>query len=71
MLGGDNIDLALAHLAESRLNTDNKKLSAANLSHLLEQCRIAKERLLAEDAPEQLNVTLLGGGSSFGGFDFD
>lgn len=63
MLGGDNIDLALAHLAESRLNTDNKKLSAANLSHLLEQCRIAKERLLAEDAPEQLNVTLLGGGS--------
>ena len=63
MLGGDNIDLALAHLAESRLSTDNKKLSAANLSHLLEQCRIAKERLLAEDAPEQLNVTLLGGGS--------
>jgi len=63
MLGGDNIDLALAHLAESRLNTDNEKLSAANLSHLLEQCRIAKERLLAEDSPEQLNVTLLGGGS--------
>jgi molecular chaperone DnaK (HSP70) len=44
MLGGDNIDLALAHLAESRLSTDNKKLSAADLSHLLEQCRIAKER---------------------------
>lgn len=63
MLGGDNIDLALAHLAESRLSTGNKKLSAANLSHLLEQCRIAKERLLAEDAPEKLNVTLLGGGS--------
>jgi len=63
MLGGDNIDLALAHLAESRLSTDNKKLSAADLSHLLEQCRIAKERLLAEDAPEQLNVTLLGGGA--------
>lgn len=63
MLGGDNIDLALAHLAESRLSTDNKKLSAADLSHLLEQCRIAKERLLADDAPEQHNVTLLGGGA--------
>jgi len=63
MLGGDNIDLALAHLAESRLSSDKKKLSAADLSYLLEQCRIAKERLLADDAPEQLNVTLLGSGS--------
>ena len=63
MLGGDNIDLALAHLAESRLGNGEKRLSAADLSQLIEQCRIAKERLLAEDAPEQINVTLLGGGS--------
>ncbi|WAK00993.1 Hsp70 family protein [Methylobacter sp. YRD-M1] len=63
MLGGDNIDLALAHLAESRLVRDDRRLSAADLSQLIEQCRIAKERLLAEDAPEQVNVTLLGGGS--------
>jgi molecular chaperone DnaK (HSP70) len=63
MLGGDNIDLALAHLAESRLGAADKRLSAADFSQLIEQCRIAKERLLAEDAPEQVNVTLLGGGS--------
>jgi len=63
MLGGDNIDLALAHLAESRINTESKKLSAADLSHLLEQCRITKEQLLADNAPDSLNVTLLGGGS--------
>ena len=63
MLGGDNIDLALAHLAEGRISSGDKKLSAADLSQLLEQCRIAKERLLADDAPEQYNVTLLGGGS--------
>ncbi|WP_020160294.1 Hsp70 family protein [Methylobacter marinus] len=63
MLGGDNIDLALAHLAESRLVSDGKRLSPADLSQLIEQCRLAKERLLAEDAPEQVNVTLLGGGS--------
>lgn len=63
MLGGDNIDLALAHLVESRLRTGDKKLSTADLSQLLEQCRVAKERLLAADAPEQLPVTLLGGGS--------
>jgi len=63
MLGGDNIDLALAHLAESRLVSGDRRLSAADLSQLIEQCRLAKERLLAEDAPVQVNVTLLGGGS--------
>ncbi|MGZ8935717.1 MAG: Hsp70 family protein, partial [Methylobacter sp.] len=63
MLGGDNIDLALAHLAESRLTQGEKRLSAADLSQLIEQCRLAKERLLAENAPEHMNVTLLGGGS--------
>jgi len=67
MLGGDNIDLALAHLAESRLGNDEKRLSAADLSQLIEQCRIAKERLLAEDGSEQINVTLLGGGSKLVG----
>ncbi len=63
MLGGDNIDLALAQLAESRINRSDKKLSVADFSQLIEQCRIAKECLLAEDAPEQVNITLLGGGS--------
>lgn len=63
MLGGDNLDLALAHLAESRLRDGDKKLSAAELSQLLEQCRAVKERLLADDAPQQLPVTLLGSGS--------
>ena len=63
MLGGDNIDLALAHLAESRLLNGQNRLSQADLSQLLEQCRLAKEQLLAEDAPEQVTVTLLGGGS--------
>jgi molecular chaperone DnaK (HSP70) len=66
MLGGDNIDLALAHLAESRLVDlagGAKRLSAADLSQLIEQCRLAKEHLLAEDAPEHVTVTLLGGGS--------
>ena len=63
MLGGDNIDLALAHLAESRITGGQKKLSAADLSQLIEQCRLAKEHLLADDAPEHWSVTLLGGGS--------
>lgn len=63
MLGGDNIDLALAHLAEQQIATVDKRLTAADLSQLIEQCRLVKEKLLADDAPEQLKVTLLGGGS--------
>jgi molecular chaperone DnaK (HSP70) len=68
MLGGDNIDLALAHTAEARLTNGEKRLSAAELSQLLEQCRAAKEKLLTEDAPESVKVTLLASGSKlFGG----
>ncbi len=63
MLGGDNMDLGLAHLAESRLATDGARLGTARLSQLLQQCRNAKEQLLAENAPEQISVTLLGSGA--------
>jgi molecular chaperone DnaK (HSP70) len=62
ILGGDNMDLALAHLAESRLG-NTERLSAGRLAQLSERCRAAKEQLLAPDAPEQVNVTLLGAGS--------
>ena len=62
ILGGDNMDLALAHLAESRLG-NTERLSAGRLAQLTERCRTAKEQLLAPDAPEQVTVTLLGSGS--------
>jgi molecular chaperone DnaK (HSP70) len=63
MLGGDNIDLTLAHLAEQRLVRGEQRLSTAELSQLVEQCRAAKERLLCPEAPESAPVTLLGAGS--------
>lgn len=76
ILGGDNMDLALAHLAESRMaagaagnageagNAGNPaRLSAGRLAQLTERCRAAKEQLLAADAPERATVTLLGAGS--------
>ncbi|MEZ5510119.1 MAG: Hsp70 family protein [Gammaproteobacteria bacterium] len=63
MLGGDNVDLALAHQAEARIHTDGKKLSAASLSQLIQQSRKAKELLLGDAAPESAKVTLLGSGS--------
>lgn len=63
MLGGDNMDLALAHLVESRLSTGEGRLSAARFSQLAARCRAAKEQLLAGDAPDTVQLTLLGGGA--------
>ncbi|HEX6243710.1 MAG TPA: Hsp70 family protein, partial [Polyangiales bacterium] len=64
MLGGDNMDMTLARVAEPELTgAAGERLPAARFSQLVEQCRGVKERLLASDAPEQLNVSILGGGS--------
>ncbi len=63
MLGGDNMDLGLAHVAESRIAASGGSLDMARFSQLIQQCRSAKERLLAEGAPENLTVTVLGAGS--------
>ncbi|WP_274058173.1 Hsp70 family protein [Vibrio parahaemolyticus] len=62
MLGGDNLDLALAHLAESRFS-QNKKLTAASLTKLIQQTRKAKENLLSTSAPNEVKITMLGSGS--------
>lgn len=62
MLGGDNLDLALAHLAETRFN-QSKKLNAASLTKLIQQTRKAKENLLSSDAPDEVKITMLGSGS--------
>jgi hypothetical protein len=69
ILGGDNMDLALAHLVESRMaeqageDATRSRLSSARLAQLTERCRAAKEQLLADDAPDHVTVTLLGAGS--------
>ena len=61
MLGGDNIDLALATLAEQRLG--KKKLSAAQFSQVIQQSRQVKERLLSDVNIASASVTVMGGGS--------
>jgi molecular chaperone DnaK (HSP70) len=66
MLGGDNMDHALARLCEAQLAGDaaQARLPAARFAQLIQQCRRAKQQLLAAESVEQLNITLLGGGSS-------
>ena len=64
LLGGDNLDLTLAWLVESKLG---KQLSIRQRSGLRRQCASAKERLLSEPNLPAVEITVLGGGSSLVG----
>lgn len=60
LLGGDNLDQALAYQLDPQKIS---ALSASRLAALVQQTRQAKETLLSKDAPETLSLTVLGGGS--------
>ena len=61
LLGGDNSDAALAHHVAQTLP---KKLDAIQFDALWQQCRSAKEQLLAEDAKgNEQSITILGRGT--------
>ncbi len=62
ILGGDNLDLALAHHLENRLKADGTELSPKQWDVLVRQSRRAKETLLGADAPAAVTVTLPGAG---------
>jgi molecular chaperone DnaK (HSP70) len=63
MLGGDNMDVALARALESRLLGRPGKLDAVQWAGLVQACRNAKETLLAADAPPRVPVGVAGRGS--------
>jgi molecular chaperone DnaK (HSP70) len=66
LLGGDNIDLAIAHLAESRLAAGDAGLSATQWDHLIARCRSLKERALGDGQTtpdETFTVSVPGRGS--------
>jgi hypothetical protein len=68
LLGGDNMDLALARHVESQLAAKNTKLDALQLHALWQQCRGAKEKLLSEEETKDSEpVTILGRGTGLVG----
>lgn len=68
LLGGDNIDLALARHLEQQLASKGTKLDAMQLHTLWQQCRLAKERLLATgNTKREEPVTILGRGTGLVG----
>jgi len=64
LLGGDNMDLALAHAAASKLAAEGTKLDHWQLRALAHSCREAKEKLLGSDGKDELPLAILGRGSS-------
>jgi hypothetical protein len=65
LLGGDNMDLALAYGVAERLDKEKgRKLDPFQFNALVQQCRIAKEHLLTHPEATSHPLVLLGRGSS-------
>lgn len=60
ILGGDNLDLALAHFVEQRLG---RQLEPSQWSILIRCCQRAKETLLGPGAPDRFTLSIPGSGS--------
>ena len=68
LLGGDNIDLALANTVSQRLAEKGTRLDTRQLQALWNHCRVAKEKLLEpETTLKDQPVTILGRGSGLVG----
>jgi hypothetical protein len=68
LLGGDNIDLALAGAVSARLAEKGTRIDTRQMQALWNNCRIAKERLLnPESTAQEQPVTILGKGTGLVG----
>ncbi|WNG19313.1 Hsp70 family protein [Cystobacter fuscus] len=67
LLGGDNMDLALAHTLQQRLTAEGKKLDAWQFNALTHGCRMAKESLYGNAAFTHAPIAIASRGSSLMG----
>ncbi len=68
LLGGDNMDLALARLVAGELAERGTRIDTLQLHTLWHNCRVAKEKLLAPGArTKEQPVTILGKGTGLVG----
>ena len=63
LLGGDNMDLALARVVQQRLEGEGHRIDTWQLQTLWHQCRVAKETLFAQPDQDAHPVTVLGKGT--------
>jgi molecular chaperone DnaK (HSP70) len=64
LLGGDNMDLALAYQVNEKFKAQGKTLDAWQLAALTQSCRVAKEQLFENPALDRAPLTVPGRGSS-------
>ncbi len=64
LLGGDNMDLALAHHVGTQLQQQGHDLDPWQSVSLWHACRDAKEQLLSAAGPDEQTISVLGRGSS-------
>jgi hypothetical protein len=67
LLGGDNMDLALARFLQQRLETSGNRIDMWQLQGLWHQCRMAKEKLFESPKTQTRPITLLGKGTKLVG----
>ncbi len=58
LLGGDNMDLALAHVVRTKLASEGKTLDLWQLQALTHGCRAAKETILADSSVESVPIVV-------------
>ncbi len=65
LLGGDNVDLALAYMVQARLEGQGHEVGGSQWPFLVARCRDLKERVLATAGPdeEMFSVSIPGRGS--------
>ena len=67
LLGGDNMDLALARVLQQRLEDSGNRVDIWQLHGLWHQCRVAKEKLFESPKTQSRSITLLGKGTKLVG----
>ncbi|MFT3774551.1 MAG: Hsp70 family protein [Minicystis sp.] len=63
LLGGDNMDLALAHVVRQKLVAEGKEVDRWQMSSLTHASRVAKERLLGDASLGSAPIVVAGRGS--------
>lgn len=65
LLGGDNMDLALAYTVKAKLETQSgKRLEPWQIQSLTHACRVAKEKLFIQPELDNIPLVIAGRGSS-------
>jgi len=64
LLGGDNMDLALAYTVKAKLEKDGRRLEPWQVQSLMHSCRDAKEKIFNDASIDQMPIVVANRGSS-------